>query len=288
MTPQDVSRRSKLRWHSQTPMNRNSNIPDSGSSLIESSLQDSTFPDIHSESSKDVDAYKGALLGVEDELIDALNDVVYSSPTVNQQSPESPTSSQFYSWPTCRLPGAGEELIDALALLPTQVLDHSTSPQSSGLPAYCDLRSPSEFAGHKRRSIMCSATVSPTFWNPWAAGVYDDGSSSNSSEKDSRVRREASVAMASRGIEPVRTNCSTPITPYFRTHLPPANDSDPPEASATSIASDDLAVGLFVLERPMNVSPLGTWDLNDWQGTMCDLLLAGSEDDDSRESIVSN
>lgn len=78
------------------------------------------------------------------------------------------------------------------------------------------------------------------------------------------------------------------MTSCFRPQLPLAKDADSREASATSTASVDLVVGLFILERPIYISQLSTWDLNDWQGTMSDLLLVGNEGDDSRESIVSN
>ena len=288
MTPRDASPQSELRRNLQTLMTRKSDTPDSGSPVVDSSLQNPDFPNIYCESGKDVDAYKGTLLGVEDELIDALNIVVYSNPAVNQQFPESPTSCQFYSRPTCRLPDAREELIDALASLQKQVSDDFISPQSSGLPACCNLRSEPGFAGHERRSITRSNTVSPTFWNPWAADLYDDRFSSDSNEENSRVHCEASVAMASRDIEPRWANCSTAITPCFCTQLPPAKDSGPLEASATFIALDGFVVGLSISERPIDMSQLSTWDLHDWQGTISDLLLVDNEGDASRESIVSN
>ena len=179
-------------------------------------------------------------------------------------------------------------MIDALASLQKQVSDDFISPQSSGLPACCNLRSEPGFAGHERRSITRSNTVSPTFWNPWAADLYDDRFSSDSNEENSRVHCEASVAMASRDIEPRRANCSTAITPCFCTQLPPAKDSGPLEASATFIALDGFVVGLSISERPIDISQLSTWDLNDWQGTISDLLLVDNEGDASRESIVSN
>jgi hypothetical protein len=211
---------------------------------------------MYSGSDIELDAYKGTLLGVEDELVDALINAAYIDRTPDQQALESPASYQSYSrlahWEE-RLLGVEEELIDALASFSKQMSDP------------------------ERSTAMCSNTSSPVFWNPWAVMVSNDELDADSSEEHGMFYCQRNTATALFDTEHLRMNCINPRT--LCRCAPPllAKNADPPGTKATWTVRDDCVVDSIILERSAEISLLDTRDLDDWQGTMGDLLLVDSE-----------
>lgn len=247
---------SELLRHLQTLTDRKPNIPGFRTSVTDSSLRGSSFPYTYPNRDTNVDSFKGKLLGVEDELIDALVNVACSSrPALissTERNGDVPADSQSSGW-----------------------ADSRNSYRRRGLGC------------QERHSNMRSNTTSHDIPNPWAVGTQDD--SSGSGYKDGKCgmfEGEMGVATARIDVEHLGTNENTRIMPLPHVLPSPGGSSDPCKARATSIAPDDYVLDSIVLEKPGIICMLWTCNLNDWQTTMNCLLVAGSEGNDERESIA--
>jgi hypothetical protein len=236
-------------------------------------------------SNRDVDTFRGRLLGVEDELIDALVQGSYTKPAIIEPAYEQPASSRTFSQPDLwegRLLGVEEELVNAL-ISPPEPQDSRMS-QALVPPGYhsCPESRPES---HRRDSTMWSTTAFDSIWR--SVEVEDNNIRHNNREEERLFHHKASVSTTSTDIEHFETTYSTPTTPSLHASSPLEADLESPGASVTSIDSEDLILDSIILEQPGNVSFLGTWDLNDWQANVGGLLAVGKERDDRHGPIFS-
>lgn len=211
---------------------------------------------MYPDSDTNVDSFKGKLLGVEDELYDALVNLACSSRPALMSSTEG----------NCDVPADSQSSGSA---------DLRNSYRRRGL------------GGQERCSKMRSNTTSRVVWNPWAVGTQDDSSGSGYKDgKCSVFEGETGVATAPIDVEHLGTNYNTRIMSYPHVLPSPGGISDLCKARATSIAPDDYLLDSIVLEKPEIISMLGTCNLNDWQTTIICLLVAGSEGNDERELVA--
>lgn len=270
MPPQTALHQSELRRHLHDLTSRKFEFPKFGCSVANSHLRNSSFADMCPETSRDVNAFKGTLLGVEDELIDALLHVAYSSHASSPIPLESAAGQQRHTneiWSERPL-GIEEELIDALASFSEQDSDASVNPQTSGSPLFSPPHLALESAGHERHSRMYNKNTPQPVWNPWVVETKDDNFGSDNGRGESSFLCGASAAT----MPHLESSRSSPTTPSSHSPSPSMDSFDAPEADTTPVDPDDLVVDSIILERPGSLSLLSTWDVNDWQGTMSDLL----------------
>jgi hypothetical protein len=234
------------------------------------------------ESNGDVDAFKGRLLGVEDELIDALINGSYTSPPTRQPAHEQSASSQASSQPDHwkgRLLGAEEELIDALTS-PSERRDSNVS-QAYGPTGVRHSHPDPQPESHRRGSICAVRSI-------WGSVEVQDNGIGHEIQEDGRMfNHRASVSTTLPDMDHVETIHSTPTTRSLQSSSPLAIGSESPQVFATSIDPDSLVVDSIILERPGNISFLGTWDLNEWQATVGDLFAVKTDGID-RHGLISS
>lgn len=249
MTLRTAMHQSELRRHLQTLMDRKSSSPESSPRATEAILPHSSIPHTHLQSDKHVDMFRGRLLGVEDELIDALVGERDSSHVANHQviGLEPAIGGQFCWQPESerwkgRLLGVEDELIDALTLPEGRCSNTTTSPQQSGTPVFLD---------------TCQHDIAGS----------DDG--------PAILSYEGAFPQIQFGLEHRVNDFSTPTTPLFDFASPPIKEPEPLGSELSSVDPDDFVVDSIILDRPGNMSLLGGWDLSDLQAmgnTMSDLL----------------
>jgi hypothetical protein len=224
---------------------------------------------------KDVDTFRGRLLGVEDELIDALVNGSYTKPATIEPAYEQPASFQTFSQPDLwegRLLGVEEELINALISPPESRDSRTSQPRVSPWFHSCPPQSKPE--GHSRYSTMWSTSAFDSIWR--SVELEDNNIRHNNREEERLFHHKARVSTTSTDIENFETIHSTPTTPSLHASSPLEADSESPEASVTSTDPEDLVMDSIILGQPGNVSLLGTWDLNDWQANVGGLLAVGT------------
>jgi hypothetical protein len=224
---------------------------------------------------RDVDTFRGRLLGVEDELIDALIHGSYTKSAIIEPAYEQPASSQNFSQPDLwegRLLGVEEELINAL-MSPPELRDLRMS-QPHVPPGFHSCPE-SKAESHRRDSTMWSTSAFDSIWR--SVEVQDNNIRHNNREEEKLFHHKTSVSTMSTDIEYFETIHSTPTTPSLHASSPLEADSESPGASVTSTDSEDLVMDSIILGQPGNVSFLGTWDLNDWQASVGGMLAVGEE-----------
>lgn len=232
-------------------------------SAADTHTQDSSFAQMCPASEKDVNTFRGTLLGVEDELIDALINVAYSNPLANQEEAGSSTGHYLHLPPTRetwkRPPlGLGEDSIDTVATPSGNSLDDSARDQAYGAHD-CD--------GFERYRSDCSNTTSATVWNPWEFGIHTDGMKDHTDGRDTISDRKADVIRAPTHIDSARTDCER-VKTSSQVTSPSTRKLRQPDTAR----SEDIVIDSILLDGPANVSLLSSWNLQDWQTDMINLL----------------
>jgi hypothetical protein len=234
------------------------------------------------ESNGDVDAFRGRLLGVEDELIDALINGSYTSPTTRQPAHEqwvnSQTTSQPYHSKGQSFRGE-KELIHALTSPPGR--QDSKVSRACGPTESRHSHPYSEPESYRRGSTCAAGSI----WG--SVEVQNNDSGHDVREGGTTSYHRASFSTTLPEMDHIETTHSTPTTPSLQSSSPLANGSESPQVYATSIDPDSLVVDSIILERPGTVSFLGTWDLNDWQTTVGDIF-AARKDGINRHGLISS
>jgi hypothetical protein len=249
-----------------------------GTSAVHSKSRKRHCSPVHCESDRDVDTFKGRLLGVEDGLIDAITSGVYPSRPTNQQVLESLTSPAWYSQAKAgmretRLLGSKEGLHDTLALPAAQYTDTSIGPRASGGLEHRSPHTHPSFKNHKRCSVVNDNTAAHHIWCTCAVDSRWDSISSDDSELEGIY---ADRAWRSVEIEHVMAGYGTPSTPSFHIHSPSTSEPEVLEQTDTPKELHDILVDSIILERSADVPLLGTWDITNWRTlelTMNDLLV---------------
>jgi hypothetical protein len=187
--PQDIVQQSVLQRHLRALIYRTTDRSNVSTSAVHPKPRKRSFSQVRHETDKDIDTFKGRLLGVEDGLIDAIKSEACPDPPAGRQTREYSTSSPWYSQAKAgtrgrRLLGSGEGLDDTLTL-PAERYEHfSIGPECSGaLGLHPPLPHPIIKDG-RRCSIVDDNTAAHHIWCTCAVTSYCFSTSGDDSDSD--------------------------------------------------------------------------------------------------------
>jgi len=305
MTPRNALPQSVLQRHLQTLMDRTAIDQDVGISAVLPKSQESSFPQVHRESSQDVNAFEDRLLGVDNGLIAA----ILSQPQDRSLPKLHCESSEDVDKFRGRLLGVEDGLIDAIVSEPSpghpsnqRMLRSSTlSPWYSqaksamrptrlpgsrnglddtlALPAEQDptaLGSPQT----SETAMLHPSLPLPAFDTHRRCSIADDdtaahhiwctcaiASDCNDISGDDSDSDGTFTSCAWRSIDDEHTTneYGTPTTPSCSIPPPSTGEWQFSEAKDTQTDSDCMIVDSIMLEKSADDLSLGTWDLSNWR-----------------------
>lgn len=282
MTRRITLPQSALLAHLRILMSRTTNSEQFGSSVVDFTRPgEPSFARMHGGNAKDVDTFKGRLLGVEDGLIDALTHE--ASHMFGKQEFECPTSNRWFSQPEQKqqLLRSERGLNETLALTTEEPSNPLFCPQPYELPAYPHADSKS----HSRCGIVDCNTSAHHILCTCAVTIYGDSIRRERSESDETL----AINFETPAAIDLTTEYSTPRTTSSSISSPSISEPELSGAIEKSKEPDDFVVDPVLLEKPGGVALLGIWNMGDWQAleaTMSNLIMATGQTSSANDRIL--
>lgn len=283
--PRNTLPQSVLQRHLQVIFSQTTNNLDVGTSAVQCKPRKRSFSQFDHGSEKDVDTYKGRLLGVEDSLIAA----VLASPSLPQVHRDDDREVDSFKG---RLLGVEDGLIDAIGSdsCPDHSIKQRTLESSTTFPCYlqAEVRAPKRLSLRSSKEPKNVRKLNAQQDPKASAGslvspkrVSDSSHrhpGSNNHRRDS-IGSDLDEARGTYTTCPRRSieteHAATGYTSSATLSSPPTIESDLPEVIDTPTDLDDIVVDSMMLQRSDDDPMLGTWDLSNWRTlefTLSDLL----------------
>ena len=221
----------------------------------------------HFKSDKDVDKFKGRLLGVEDGMIDAIGSEPCLGHRTRQGALDSSKSFPWYSQAEFRMPER-------------QIL--RSTEGTSDTVSFATHRHAKAFADSStfHAPVSFSACLRPDLDNHKRDSIADEDNAVTPASHSCAVVShfnsigsdisEPEVQYSKRDWilrEPdvAQSFCDTPSMPSVQASSPSTCESYLPEATETPTDLNEILVDTKMLERSDDGPSLGTWDLSNWQ-----------------------